>query len=50
MAAIIGMVNELSLMMTAVVIAMGVTIVASKPLTAFINARPSLVILCPDFS
>ena len=45
----IGMVDELSVMMTAVVIAMVVMLVASKPLTTFINAHPTLIILCLGF-
>ena len=45
----IGMVDELYVMMAAVVIAMIVMIVASKPLTAFVNAHPSLIILCLGF-
>jgi predicted tellurium resistance membrane protein TerC len=45
----VGMVDELSVMMTAVVIAVGAMLVASKPLTAFITARPSLIILCLGF-
>ena len=45
----IGMVDELYVMMAAVVIAVAVMLFASKPLTAFINARPSLVILALGF-
>jgi predicted tellurium resistance membrane protein TerC len=45
----IGMVDELYLMMAAVVIAVLAMLVASKPLTAFISARPSLIILCLGF-
>jgi CBS domain containing-hemolysin-like protein len=45
----IGMVDELSVMMAAVVIAVIVMLVASKPLTRFMNAHPSLVILCLGF-
>ena len=45
----IGMVDELYVMMTAVVIAVLVMLVASKPLTAFIGARPSLIILALGF-
>jgi len=36
-------------MMIAVVIAMALMISASKPLTAFVNARPTVVILCLSF-
>lgn len=45
----IGMVDELYVMMAAVVIAVMAMLVASKPLTAFISARPSLIILCLGF-
>ncbi|MGH8760055.1 MAG: TerC family protein, partial [Burkholderiales bacterium] len=45
----IGMVDEIYVMMAAVVIAMIVMIVASKPLTKFVNAHPSLIILCLAF-
>jgi predicted tellurium resistance membrane protein TerC len=45
----VGMVDELGVMMTAVVIAVIAMLVASKPLTAFITARPSLIILCLGF-
>src|SRR5919106_1495213 len=45
----VGMVDELYVMMAAVVIAVAAMLVASKPLTAFISARPSLIILCLGF-
>ncbi|MFH0342336.1 MAG: transporter associated domain-containing protein [Chromatiales bacterium] len=45
----IGMVDEIYVMMAAVVIAMIVMIVAGKPLTKFVNAHPALVILCLGF-
>ena len=45
----IGMVDEIYVMMAAVAIAMIVMLVASKPLTEFINAHPSLIILCLGF-
>jgi predicted tellurium resistance membrane protein TerC/predicted transcriptional regulator len=45
----VGMVNELSIMMAAVVIAILAMLVASKPLTEFITKRPSLIILCLGF-
>jgi CBS domain containing-hemolysin-like protein len=45
----VGMVDELYVMMAAVVIAVLVMLVASKPLTAFISARPSLIILALGF-
>lgn len=45
----VGMVDELWVMMTAVVIAMAVMIAASRPLTLFVNRHPALVILCLGF-
>ena len=45
----VGMVNNLAIMMTAVVIAMGVMLLASKPLTNFVNAHPTGVVLCLSF-
>src|SRR5689334_5176395 len=45
----VGMVDELYVMMAAVIIAVAAMLVAAKPLTAFITARPSLIILCLGF-
>jgi len=45
----VGMVEELYVMMAAVIIAVAAMLFASKPLTAFINKRPSLIILCLGF-
>ena len=45
----VGMVDELYVMMAAVIIAVVVMLFASEPLTRFINARPSLIILCLGF-
>ncbi|WP_130620191.1 hemolysin family protein [Dyella amyloliquefaciens] len=45
----VGMVDHLSVMMIAVVVAMILMISASKPLTNFVNARPTVVILCLSF-
>jgi predicted tellurium resistance membrane protein TerC len=45
----VGMVDELYVMMAAVVIAVAAMLFASKPLTAFITGRPSLIILCLGF-
>jgi CBS domain containing-hemolysin-like protein len=45
----VGMVEELYVMMAAVIIAVGVMLVAAAPLSRFITARPSLVILCLGF-
>lgn len=45
----VGMVDHLPIMMAAVIIAIGIMLVASKPLTQFINARPTVVILCLGF-
>jgi CBS domain containing-hemolysin-like protein len=45
----VGMVDHLSIMMIGVVVAMALMITASKPLTEFVNARPTVVILCLSF-
>jgi CBS domain containing-hemolysin-like protein len=45
----IGMVDSLPVMMTAVIIAILVMMLASKPLTAFVNAHPTVVVLCLGF-
>ncbi|WP_099289560.1 TerC family protein [Erwinia amylovora] len=45
----VGMVNNLPVMMTAVVVAMGIMLLASKPLTNFVNAHPTVVVLCLSF-
>jgi predicted tellurium resistance membrane protein TerC len=45
----VGMVDELYVMMAAVIIAVLAMLFASKPLTTFINARPTLIILCLGF-
>lgn len=45
----VGMVDELGVMMAAVVIAMVVMIIASKPLTSFVNKHPTVVMLCLSF-
>jgi predicted tellurium resistance membrane protein TerC len=45
----VGMVENLYVMMAAVVIAILAMLVASKPLTTFVSARPSLIILCLGF-
>lgn len=41
----VGMVDEIYVMMAAVVVAVILMIVASKPLTAFVSAHPTLIIL-----
>src|SRR5690606_12226436 len=45
----VGMVDHLSIMMVAVTIAIMLMLVASKPLTRFVNAHPTVVILCLGF-
>jgi len=45
----VGMVEHLSVMMIAVIIAMGIMLLASKPLTRFVNAHPTVVVLCLAF-
>ena len=41
--------DELGVMMAAVVVSMAVMIFAPKPLTRFVNAHPSVVVLCLSF-
>src|SRR3546814_15600540 len=43
------MVDHLAVMMAAVIIAIGIMLVASKPLTRFVGAHPTVVILCLGF-
>ena len=45
----VGMVNELALMMAAVVVAVIVMMVASGPLMRFVSAHPTVVVLCLCF-
>lgn len=45
----VGMVDHLAIMMIAVVIAIGIMLLASKPLTRFVNAHPTVVVLCLGF-
>ncbi|AOZ03490.1 hypothetical protein BKK81_31045 [Cupriavidus sp. USMAHM13] len=45
----VGMVNHLGVMMAAVVISIGVMLFASKPLTRFVNAHQTVVVLCLSF-
>jgi CBS domain containing-hemolysin-like protein len=45
----VGMVDHLAVMMAAVCIAIGLMLLASKPLTRFVNAHPTIVILCLSF-
>ncbi|CAI3953729.1 Hemolysin-related protein [Commensalibacter communis] len=45
----VGMVNELAIMMAAVIISMIVMIYASKSLTRFVIAHPTVVVLCLSF-
>jgi CBS domain containing-hemolysin-like protein len=45
----VGMVDELGVMMAAVIISMAIMIFASKPLTRFVNAHPTVVVLCLSF-
>lgn len=45
----VGMVDHLAIMMVAVVLAMGVMLFASRPLTHFVNAHPTVVVLCLGF-
>jgi CBS domain containing-hemolysin-like protein len=45
----VGMVDHLAVMMIAVVVAMGVMMVAARPLMDFVNRHPTVVILCLGF-
>jgi predicted tellurium resistance membrane protein TerC len=45
----VGMVDELSIMMIAVIFSIGIMIVASKPLTLFVNSHPTVIMLCLGF-
>lgn len=45
----VGMVDHLPVMMTAVVIAVAMMMLASRPLTKFVNAHPTVVVLCLGF-
>ena len=45
----VGMVDNLAVMMIAVVVAVLIMLVASKPLTKFVNAHPTVVVLCLGF-
>lgn len=45
----VGMIEHIPVMIAAVCIAMIIMILASKPLTIFINAHPTIVILCLSF-
>ncbi|SHN69637.1 TerC family protein [Desulfovibrio litoralis] len=45
----VGMVQHLPVMMAAVIIAVGIMILASKPLTSFVSAHPSVIVLCLSF-
>ena len=45
----VGLSDHLFIMMAAVVIAMAVMLLASKPLTRFVNQHPTVVVLCLSF-
>ncbi|MGP1928411.1 MAG: TerC family protein [Arsenophonus sp. NC-WZS1-MAG3] len=45
----VGMVEHIAIMIAAVTIAMILMIIASRPLTMFINIHPTIVILCLSF-
>ncbi|AJZ90189.1 protein yegH [Beauveria bassiana D1-5] len=45
----VGMVDHLAVMMAAVIIAIGLMVLASKSLTLFVNSHPTIVILCLSF-
>ena len=45
----IGMVDNIYVMMAAMIVAMAVMLLASKPLTNFVNRHPTVIILCLSF-
>ncbi len=45
----VGMVNDLPVMVTAVIVAVAVMIIASGPLMRFVSAHPTVVVLCLGF-
>lgn len=45
----VGMTDHLAIMMIAVVIAVGIMMLASKPLTVFVNKHPTVIVLCLGF-
>jgi predicted tellurium resistance membrane protein TerC len=45
----VGMTNHLGIMVIAVIVAIVLMLLASKPLTEFVNAHPPLIILCLGF-
>lgn len=45
----VGMVPHVSIMIMAVTIAISLMLLASKPLTRFVNAHPTVVVLCLSF-
>lgn len=45
----VGMVDQLGVMIAAVIIAVGVMMLASKPLTSFVGKHPTVVVLCLGF-
>lgn len=45
----VGMVEELAVMMIAVIVSIGLMMVASKPLTRFVNEHPTVIMLCLGF-
>ncbi|MCV3782386.1 TerC family protein [Pseudomonas aeruginosa] len=45
----VGMVEHLEVMMIAVIVSIGLMIVASKPLTRFVNRHPTVIMLCLGF-
>ncbi|MET0169884.1 MAG: TerC family protein [Aliihoeflea sp.] len=45
----VGMVEHLSVMVIAVIVAMGVMMLSAKPLMAFVSKHPTVVILCLGF-
>jgi predicted tellurium resistance membrane protein TerC len=42
----LGMIDELSVMIIAVIVAVGAMMLASKPLMVFVSKHPTVVVLC----
>ncbi|MDR1310971.1 MAG: TerC family protein [Burkholderiaceae bacterium] len=45
----VGVVEHLSVMMAAVIVAVAIMMLASRPLTRFVSAHPTVVVLCLSF-
>ncbi|MFU7526865.1 TerC family protein, partial [Pseudomonas paraeruginosa] len=45
----VGMVEQLEVMLIAVIVSIGLMFVASKPLTRFLHRHPTVILLCLGF-